>query len=188
MLQSRIVFNHNSNCRSDSKVSDSACIPTTRNLLKAFLHSNWNICSLGFWWGGVVRTSGGEPSEGGRQVARWFRGRGATSRGCHSTTSHRTNRAISAGEDGKTNRERFKEGCEVRHAEDDESFILYINISILILYMYRSILYHVLVFKLKKYINPCYVYICVYIYVYIQDRLWNLSRCWTRAVWCWRSF
>lgn len=77
-------------------------------------------------------------------------------------------------EDGKTNGERLKEGCEVRHAKDDESFILYINISILII-VYVSINNYYIMYSYSnlKNINPCYVYIymCVYIYVYIQDRL-----------------
>ena len=166
MLQSRMVFNHNTNCRPDSKVSDSPCIPTSRNLLNAFLHSNWNICSLGFCRGGVVRTSGGEPSEGGRQVARWFRGRGATSRGCHSTTRHRTNRAISAGRMGKPTGRGSKRDVKFGMLRMMSLLFCILILVYWLLYMYRSILFHVLVFKLKKYIHPCYVYICVCISMY----------------------
>ena len=69
-------------------------------------------------------------------------------------------------EDGKTNRERLKEGCEVRHAKDDESFILYINNSILIIVYVSINIISCTRIQLENYINPGYVYICVCISMY----------------------
>ena len=170
MLQSRIVFNHNTK----RKIwFQSFWFPLHPHYQEPFEpippFQLEHLLTLGFCRGGVVRTSGGEPSEGGRQVARWFRGRGATSRGCHSTTSHRTNRAISAGRMGKPTGRGSKRDVKFSMPRMMSLLFCILIIVYWLLYMYRSILFHVLVFKLENYINPCYVYICVCVYLCIHS-------------------